>query len=166
MHCTVEKAKIGDEEILAQIHVKSWKSSFKDILSEQILKKYTDFNKTVELYRHLIENGIGHGYLLTANGIPHCLAWWNDTRDKDMPDYAEIISLQSVPENRRNGLGGNIMNAVLDDILSAGYSKVMLWVFEENIPARCFYEKHGFHFNGKTKCSFGAKELCYEKILH
>lgn len=51
------------------------------------------------------------------------------------------------------------------DILNAGYSKVMLWVFEDNTRARLFYEKHGFKTKGKVKANTEPKEICYEKNL-
>ena len=56
----------------------------------------------------------------------------------------------------------NLMDQVWQDISDAGYAKVMLWVFEENVRARSFYEKHGFVVNGKETKSFGATEVCYE----
>lgn len=46
-----------------------------------------------------------------------------------------------------------MMNTILKDMSTAGFSKLMLWVFEDNTRARRFYEAHGFTTNGKTKFS-------------
>ena len=50
-------------------------------------------------------------------------------------------------------------------IAKAGYLKVMLWVFEDNVRARRFYETIGFTASGKVKTNIGAVEVCYEKTL-
>ena len=52
-----------------------------------------------------------------------------------------------------------------DHIAAAGYSKVMLWVFEDNVRARRFYEAKGFITKGKIKPDLEPKEICYEKNL-
>ena len=41
----------------------------------------------------------------------------------------------------------------------------MLWVFEDNVRARRFYETIGFTASGKVKTNIGAVEVCYEKTL-
>lgn len=97
--------------------------------------------------------------------IPHCIAWWDATREKDMPGYAELICIHSLQDQWRNGYGSKMMNTVLQDITIAGYSKVMLWVFADNTRARHFYEAHGFTTKGKIKPDCAPTEICYEKCL-
>lgn len=165
MDYTIERVKLGDETTLAFIQTESWKAAFKDILSETTLTRYTLIDKATAMYRHLIEHNIGNGYLLKVDGNPHCIAWWSATREKDMPDCAELICIHSLPNQWRKGYGKKMMDTVLRDITEAGYSKVMLWVFEENIRARRFYETLGFAQAGKTKIDLEAKEVCYVKTL-
>ena len=46
-----------------------------------------------------------------------------------------------------------------------GERSVFLWAFKENKRARRFYEKHGFHWDGKERVSEfdGALEVRYVK---
>lgn len=163
---TIERVKLGDEEELAYIQTESWNAGFKDILSEDVLQRYTQVNKATEMYRHILDQNIGNGYLLKVEGKPHCIAWWDATREKDMPGYAELICIHSLQNQWRKGYGSKMMDAVLHDVAAAGYSKIMLWVFEANTRARRFYEVHGFAANGKAKRSLEAIEVCYEKNLY
>lgn len=165
MDYEIERVKLGDEMILAHIQTESWKAAFKDILSPEVLTKYANADKATMMYRRLIEQNIGNAYLLKVQGKPHCIAWWDVTREKDMPGYAELICIHSLPNQWRKGYGSKMMDTVLHDIVNAGYTKVMLWVFEENERARKFYEKHGFKTTGKVKSDIGAAEICYEKKL-
>jgi ribosomal protein S18 acetylase RimI-like enzyme len=62
------------------------------------------------------------------------------------------------PENQRNGIGSSLLMAVLDRMPHG----VTLTVFEENRPARQFYEKRGFRETGRfLNEKAGAIELAY-----
>ena len=164
MDYSIERVKIGDEEILAYIQTESWKAAFKDILDEETLKQYTQLDKAREMYKTLLQQNSRKGYLLKLEGEPHCMAWWGASRDEDMPDYAELICIHSLQNRWRKGYGRKMMDRVLQDMKADGWEKAMLWVFEENLRARAFYEALGFAANGKKKEFLGATELCYEKI--
>lgn len=165
MEYSIERVKLGDEVTLAHIQTESWKAAFKDILSPEVLTKYANADKATMMYRRLLEQNIGKGYLLKVEEKPHCIAWWDATREKDMPGYAELICIHSLPNQWRKGYGSKMMDTVLHDIAIAGYRKVMLWVFKENTRARQFYEKHGFRTTGKEKSGIESTEICYEKKL-
>ena len=117
------------------------------------------------MYNRLLEQNKGNGYILKVEGKPHCIAWWDETREKDMPGYAELICIHSLPDNWIKGYGSRIMDRILSDMALAGYSKVMLWVFKENIAARRFYEANGFITDEKQKPDVYPTEICYERII-
>lgn len=56
-----------------------------------------------------------------------------------------------------------MLEQVLDDVKKAGYSKIMLWVFEENERAIKFYKAHGFAASGRKQPALGAVEEMYQK---
>lgn len=58
-----------------------------------------------------------------------------------------------------------MMKRVLDDVKHAGYSKLMLWVFDSNMRAIRFYEVHGFAASGKKRPALGATEEMYIKEM-
>lgn len=154
----------GDETIFAAIQTESWKAAFRDILDAKTLERYTQLDRATAMYRRLLEQKIGNGYLLRVDGQPHCIAWWDKSRDGEAYG-AELICIHSLPGNWRKGYGSRMMEAVLADMKAAGFTKATLWVFEENRRARRFYEAHGFAPNGMTKGGFDAVEICYEKNL-
>ena len=91
MEYSIERVKLGDEATLAFIQTESWKAGFKDILNPDTLLRCTQVDKATTMYRRLLEQNIGNGYLLKVEGKPHCIAWWDATREKDMPGYADQI---------------------------------------------------------------------------
>ena len=136
----IRKVANGDEATLAYIQTESWKAAFKNIISDDLLTRCTEINQATDMYHKLLENKKGNGYILEVKGQPHCIAWWDATRESDMPKYAELICIHSLPNNWNNGYGGKMMDCILDDIKKSGYQKVMLWVFGDNHRACNFYE--------------------------
>lgn len=165
MNYRIRRVNKGDAATLAMIQTTSWKTAFRGILSDSDLERLTDIKKAASMYQRLLDEGIGNGYLGEVDGKAHCMAYWDSARDADMPQYAEIICIHSLPNNWRKGFGGQMMDRLLLDISQAGFHNVMLWVFTENIRARAFYEAKGFHPTNKTKPSFGTTEICYEKEI-
>ena len=161
----IRKVKVGDANTLAFIQTESWKSAFNRILSKEDLDKYTDVNRAITLYSKLLNDNIGNGFILTINENPHCIAYWDKTRDDEMEGNAEIICIHSLCDNWGKGYGTEMMNHILSDIKNSGFSKVMLWVSKENHRARKFYEKHGFVLTEKSKEFSNAIEVMYCKDL-
>ena len=58
-----------------------------------------------------------------------------------------------------------MLERVLADVKNAGYSKIMLWVFDNNVRAIKFYEAHGFAASGRKQPALGAVEEMYLKEL-
>jgi len=162
----IRKVQPGDEKDLAFIQTESWKAAFKGIIPDDLLEKCTDRTRAENMYRGLLEEHIGNGYLLFDDeGRPHCIAWWDKARDEKMIGYAELICIHSLPGNWRKGYGSMMMNGVLTDVKNAGYDRILLWVFDKNERAIGFYNAHGFARGGETKPALGADEVMYIKKL-
>ena len=161
----IRKVKIGDEDTLAYIQTESWKSAFNRILSKEDLDKYSNVDMAKSLYSELLNENIANGFILSVDKKPHCIAYWDKTRESEIEEDAEIRCIHSLSDNWGKGYGSEMMEYILNDIKNAGFNKVMLWVFEENNRARRFYEKHGFILTEKTKKFSNAIEVMYCKEL-
>ncbi len=114
----------GDANKLAYIQTTSWKSAFKNIITDDDLERLTNLDKATAMYTRLINENKGNGYIGEIDGKPHCIAYWDKARDTKMCQYAEIICIHSLPDNWRKGFGSKMMDTVLADILNAGFSSV------------------------------------------
>ena len=161
----IRSAEPGDEKDLAYIQTESWKDAFAQILDADTLQRMTEPARAEKMYRSSLEEGEGHGYILTLDGRGHCIAWWDEARDPDMKGKAELFCIHSLPENRRKGFGSRMMDHVLHEVKTEGYTEIVLWVFTGNKRARAFYEALGFRPAGRTKTAFGAEETCYVRTL-
>ena len=165
MEVHIRKVKQGDADTLAYIQTESWEAAFKEILDADILEKCTNIDKARLMYQRLLDDNKGNGYILTVDNKPHCIAYWDKARDFELVLKAELICIHSLPNNWHKGFGSKMMDMVLEDIKSSGYSEVVLWVFRDNLRARAFYEANGFVLSGVTKSAFDSEEVLYSKML-
>ena len=165
--CLVElrSAKAGDEKILAYIQTESWNAAFRDILSPEMLTQYANIEKAEEMYRDVLARCLANVTIEFLEGQPHCIAAWSRSRSAPASGAAELICIHSLCGNWQRGYGSIMMRHILGEIKAAGFSEVILRVFEKNLRAIRFYEKHGFTPTGRKKHSYGAEEIMYAKML-
>lgn len=74
--------------------------------------------------------------------------------------FGEIVSLYLLPDYCGNGYGRQLLQAAVDGLAEMGYLYVFLWVLEENMRTRAFYEKFGFQNSRDClKDNMGGKDL-------
>jgi ribosomal protein S18 acetylase RimI-like enzyme len=75
---------------------------------------------------------------------------------------AEVEALYVAPARWGEGIGRRLLEHATQHL--GEYEEITLWVLEENLPARRFYERHGWAPDGGDKESFyGAVELRYRR---
>lgn len=161
----IRRAESGDEARLAPVQTESWKAAFAGIVPTELLTQCTSIECAEKMYARLLTERRGNGYILELDGKPHCVAWWDAAREEGMPGAAELRCIHSLPENWRRGCGSRMMERVLADVKAAGYTKILLWVFTDNVRAIRFYEAQGFTFGGRKQPAFGTTEEMYVRAL-
>lgn len=165
VEAAIRRVRQGDANTLAYIQTESWKAAFAGILDAETLAKCTNIDRATAMYQRLLDENKGNGYLLSVDGNPHCIAYWDASRDAEFSGKAELICIHSLPDNWHKGFGSQMMDRVLKDIKEAGYFEVVLWVFRDNLRARIFYEAIGFTPTGISKPAFDTEEVLYSKEI-
>lgn len=81
-------------------------------------------------------------------------------RDEAMAGWGEIISMYLLPDYFHMGIGKPLVENSISALIKMGYSKIYLWVLQENTRARKFYEKNGFTLSADTvTIQIGNKDL-------
>jgi putative acetyltransferase len=62
-----------------------------------------------------------------------------------------LDGLYVVPEQWGTGLAGSLHDRALELVRELGATRCHLWVLEENLRARRFYERRGWRENGETR---------------
>jgi len=154
----VKENEIGQ---IGRIYYESWKFGYKGIIPDDYLNSLTIDNctpKKINLDKNLVvlDNGICVGVCNISSG-----------RDKDMSDHGEICALYLLPDYFGKGFAKPLFEAAVKELRDKGFIRQYLWVLADNIRARKFYEKNGFHNSGETrKITICNKELLETKYIN
>lgn len=66
------------------------------------------------------------------------------SRTAQFENWGEVISVYILPEYMGKGYGKALLKAAISELNKLGYTNIFLWVLENNIRARHFYEHIGF----------------------
>ena len=82
-------------------------------------------------------------------------------------DAVEICEFYVEPFFKGKGIGKKLIQQVILEARTSKRNKIFLWVIEDNLSARKFYENNGFIASGKTCLIEGTTktDMCYELIL-
>jgi L-amino acid N-acyltransferase YncA len=98
-----------------------------------------------------LEEGV-HYLVAEAHGMVVGWCIGGVSRDEDATkDIGELYGIYVDPDFIGQGAGSSLMARMLQLLHTDGYAKVTLWVLDTNEKTRKFYEKKGWHVEGKTK---------------
>lgn len=82
-------------------------------------------------------------------------------------DAVEICEFYVEPFFKGNGIGKKLIQHVISEARMKNKRKIFLWVIEDNLSARKFYENNGFTASGETCLIEGTTktDMCYELII-
>lgn len=157
---TIRYADINDAKTLGEIHAKSWQVAYKGIVPEEILANITP-ERRQKFFEKALTEGWEEDALIFKDNEAVGLICIGKCRDEDKNDeYGEVWGIYLSPDHWHEGIGLELMTWGLKELKKRNYKKVTLWVIEENLRARRFYEAVGFKHDG------AAKEISIGKTLN
>lgn len=159
----VRKARYKEIPVLAKIQCAAWKAAFGDIITAATMENCTNVEKCAQRLKYIFTREIGHLYIAGIDNKACGMLYWKPI-DKLS---AEIVALHTLKKVWSSGVGRELMDKALADMVEEGFLGAKLWVFKENIRARKFYEKCGFTLTGHERFSRydRAMEVQYRRVL-
>lgn len=149
----IREANSKDTLEIAKVHVDSWRFAYKGIIEDQVLDSL-DYNKRSENWKLVLEDTSLPMYVSESNegeitGFVHVSEYRGN--DLDSENIGEITSIYIRPELVGTGLGYRLFQKAKASLSAAGFTKIVLWVLEENKLGSNFYKRCGMMpDNGKT----------------
>lgn len=81
-----------------------------------------------------------------AGAIVGLVAWVIGVDDD--PSVGEIHAIHVALEERGRGVGWRLLDAAVEAARGRGVRRAILWVVENNVAARAFYERQGWVWDG------------------
>ena len=152
----IRRLRTGDDRAeISRVYEESWKTAYKGIIPQEYLDSIPEGG-----WASGLDQPSRHTLLCTCEGRIVGTASFSKSRFEHLPSSGEIISIYFLPEYTGRGYGKALLNAAINELQQMGFYDIFLWVLEENLPARGFYEKIGFAFSGEfTQTHIGGKLL-------
>ena len=153
MSIEIRKVLVEEAREYAICHATCWRAAYKGIIPDEYLNNMlSDMDQVVEIRKQSISEASGDEYCcITLDGKMIGKLGYSKCRDEDKIDAGEIHAIYLYPDYWDKGYGRQIMEYTLDKLKAMGFGEVVIWVLEENMRARMFYEKFGFKFDGTAK---------------
>jgi len=149
---TLRRASSADATAVARIHVESWNVAYRGIMPDDVIAR-TDLAYRTRFWAERIADREWPVFVIEEQG--ECVAFCQMIPSRDPDDdpkrVGHITSIHVLPQLRGKGHGRALMDHVLREFATRGFSALTLWVLEENRPARRFYERYGFRQDTATR---------------
>jgi ribosomal protein S18 acetylase RimI-like enzyme len=140
---TLRPLRPGDADAVAALHAASWRSAYRDILSDAYLNEAVDAERASTWRARLADPedaAFGKAALRddTLVGFVYVRAMLDSA-------WGTLIdNLHVAPGARSAGIGPKLLEAAARGIEARGWGvRVHLWVYEANVRARRFYARMG-----------------------
>jgi GNAT superfamily N-acetyltransferase len=138
----IREAGPDDAGPVGGLHAMSWKSAYRGILPDS----YLDHNLEGERKKYWAEKLAALSskeFVLVADTGKEIIGF-AALMDKPEKGYDALIdNLHVHPDVKGQGVGGQLMKAVIDRLLETGRKSFYLWVLKGNIAAEAFYKAKG-----------------------
>jgi GNAT superfamily N-acetyltransferase len=141
---TLRFAQAADEAAIARLHADSWRTAYRGILRDDFLDGNVGANRR-ELWRtRFSEINREDQLILVSEERGEIQAFACAFLDAD-PEWGTLLdNLHVIPGLKGRGLGRQLISRVAENIRLRGlHSTLHLWVYEQNLQARGFYERLG-----------------------
>ncbi|SMF82677.1 L-amino acid N-acyltransferase YncA [Paenibacillus uliginis N3/975] len=140
----IRQATAADAEGIAQVHVNSWKTTYKGIVSEDYLDALT-VESRLEGWKWRLENPSADiEILVLEDPVGRIVGFMNfgSEREQKRNSEGELYAVYLLQEAQGKGWGRQLFIQMLEVMKSMGYTSLLVWVLEGN-PAIHFYKALG-----------------------
>lgn len=146
----IRPANVSDISALAKVHISSWQAAYRGILPDEILDNLSVKQFETNWVKSFSDTSRTNLVLEIEQKISGFIAFGN-SRDHDATSITgEIYGIYLIPELWGKGYGRKLWAETPQHLLSK-FSVFTLWVLQNNIRARKFYERIGFEYDEQIK---------------
>jgi GNAT superfamily N-acetyltransferase len=136
-----------DAAALARVRSLSWRSAYDGLLPAELIGLAAGPGGETRQRAFLTEEPARRALLAEEDGEAVGMAVYGPDREDD--DGAELYVIYVLAEYWSKGVGGPLMDRVIEGVRAGGYPRLALWVLAGNERARRFYERYGFAISDK-----------------
>lgn len=138
----IRPATLVDAPAIAGVHVSSWRSTYRGLLTDDFLASLSDENYS-ERWKRVIREGRSKVYVAEDGTDVVGFASGGRERAGETGYEGELYAIYVLDAAQRRGFGRALVSAAVGGLRELGLSDMIIWVLRDNKPARDFYERLG-----------------------
>ncbi len=167
----VREATELDVRSIARVHVDTWRTTYKGIVSDKFLNDLS-YNKREEMWNKFIHDSAKNkNYIFVAEDVKDGIigfATCGIERESDNRSVGELYAIYILKSYQNKGIGKLLFNTVKEKLEELKFSSILIWVLESNNQACRFYEEMGGKKLKEQDIIIGGdtlREIAYKWIL-
>ncbi len=162
----IREADFDDAAGIADVHVRTWQATYRDILPAAYLDGMSDIRHAA-MWADVLDKPDRLGVTLIAEAGKDGIIGFADCtheRGTRARDQGEISALYVLPAWQRGGVGVTLVKAGAQALAAGGMTQLAIWVLQENALARDFYAHIGGELSETRRSGFlglDLTEVCY-----
>ncbi|MFJ8066936.1 GNAT family N-acetyltransferase [Psychrobacillus sp. NPDC096426] len=135
----IRKATLLDARGIAQVHVDSWITTYRNIVPDEYLNQLT-----YDAREQLWKKNLGNDNAFVAENENGKIIGFADGGKERTGKYrnldGELYSIYILSENQSQGIGRLLLKEVVNELKNKGMNSMLIWVLKDN-RSYGFYEK-------------------------
>ena len=129
---------------IAQVHVASWRTTYKGIFADATLDKLDVESRTQQWTERLVKQEPKTATFVAIDVNDRVIGFANGgpARSEELKTDGELYAIYLYSDVQRKGVGRSLLQHVAAYLHAGGFSSLGVWVLERN-PAHLFYEALG-----------------------
>lgn len=156
----VRAAVPADAHEVACLHARSWRVAYRGLIAQEYLNSLTPEVLATRYTFGRVGLRVPATMVAFDGSAIRGFATTGLSRDRDLPNFGELMAIYVDPAYVGAGVGGALMTAARERLRLVGVTGAVLWVLDANTRARHFYERHGWWADGACRTEvFGDETL-------
>ncbi len=157
----VRAAGPADAGPLARVHVDTWQTAYSGIVPPDYLANLSYEARESQWNGIFLANQPATSTFVAETGEGEIVGFASGgpERQGDPTYLGEVYAVYVLQDHQRRGVGRRLAVAVVRQLLRGGFASMLLWVLEDNRPARRFYESLGGEQVGQRTLAVGGTDL-------
>jgi|SRR5579862_894906 len=164
MNIIVRGAILEDAGAIAKVHVDSWRTTYKGIISDSYLASLS-YQQRENRWKDLLIEGRSFVFVAETELSKQTIGFviGGQERSND-PEYSgELDAIYLLENYQRQGIGQRLVFTLVKSLIKSGHHSILVWVLARN-PYRKFYEKLGGVYLRSKQIEIGGTS--YEEIAY
>jgi L-amino acid N-acyltransferase YncA len=152
----IRTATPKDAEQIAFVHIDSWRTTYKNIVSDDFLDNLNVQTKT-DFWQRVLITKSDNVFVAENDGEIVGFATGGQSRDKNDFD-SELYAIYVLQQHQHKNIGRLLLTATANYLQTCGHSSLYVWVLADN-NSRTFYERLGGELFDKKEIEIGRQQL-------